>query len=41
VDGVYLRAIYVFIRVILEQVAVGLDAQFLTERLSAIRTYAW
>ena len=36
-----LRTIYVFIRVILEQVAVGLDAQFLTERLPAIGTYAW
>ena len=41
VNVVDLAAVYIFIRIILQQVAIRLNAQFLTEQLLAIRPYAW
>ena len=39
VNGIDLRAVHIFIWIILEQVAIGLDAQLLAEHLLAVGTY--
>ena len=41
VNLIDLRAVYVFIRIVFEQVAVGLDAKLVAQHLLAVRPYAW
>ena len=41
VDGVYLRTIYIFIRIILEQITIGFNAEFVTQHLLTIGSHSW
>jgi hypothetical protein len=40
VDGIDLRAVYIFIRIVFEQVAIGLDAELVAQHLLAVRANA-
>ena len=40
VDGIDLRAVHIFIGVVLQQVAIGLDAELLAQHLLAVGAYA-
>ena len=41
VDGIDLRAVHVFVRVVFEQVTIGLNAKFITQHFLAVGPYAW
>ena len=38
-DGVDLRTVYIFIRIVFEQVTIGLNAEFVAQHLLAVGTY--
>jgi hypothetical protein len=39
VDGVDLRTVYIFIRIVFEQVTISLDAEFVAQHLLAVGAY--
>jgi hypothetical protein len=41
VDGVYLRAVHIFIRIVFEQITIGLNAELIAQHLLAVRPHAW
>ena len=41
VDGVDLRAVHIFVRIVFQQVTIGLDAKFVAQHLLAVRAYPW